>query len=93
MKKFVIIIGVLLIIFLGMFFYRKSERQAREVTVSDVENIEKYVNELYKWKEITGEALPTFDNVNNAPDKWVWEVVKNYLEDYELTYEQIKERS
>ena len=76
-----------------MFFYRKSERKQREVTLEDVEKVENYVNKLYKWKEVTGEALPTFDNINDAPDIWVWEVVKDYLESYQLTYSQIQERS
>ena len=45
------------------------------------------------WKEITGEALPTFDNINNAPEIWLWEVVKKNLEEYELSYEQIQEKA
>ena len=28
------------------------------------------------WKEITKEALPTFENINNANELWVWEVIK-----------------
>ena len=45
------------------------------------------------WREITEEALPTFDNINNANDKWIWEVVKNNLENYEVTYEEIQEEA
>ena len=45
------------------------------------------------WKEITGEALPKFDNINDAPDLWVWEVVKKNLENYELSYDEIQEKA
>ena len=45
------------------------------------------------WQEITEEALPQFDNINNAPDIWIWEVVKKNLENYELTYEEIQEKA
>jgi len=45
------------------------------------------------WKEVTEEALPEFNNINEAPDLWTWEVVKKNLEDYELTYEEIQQKA
>ena len=45
------------------------------------------------WKEVTGEALPEFQDINNADEKWIWEVVKNNLENYEVTYEEIEEEA
>ena len=45
------------------------------------------------WQEITEEALPKFDNINNAPDLWIWEVVKKNLENYELSYDEIQEKA
>lgn len=45
------------------------------------------------WKEITGQALPNFEDINQVEDVWIWEVVKKNLEDYEFFYEQIQEKA
>lgn len=92
MKKLLIIIGILLIIFLGMYVY-KNNINKNIVTVSEVEEIETYISKIYMWKEVTNEALPKFDNINNVSDLWLWEVVKKNLENYELTYNEIQEKS
>lgn len=92
MKKLLIIICVLLIVFVGMFIYKNNVKQ-NTVTVSEVEQIGEYVSKIYMWQEITEEALPKFDNINNAPDLWIWEVVKKNLENYELSYEEIQEKA
>ena len=92
MKKLLAIICVLLVIFIGMFIY-KTNINKENVTASEVQNIEDYISKIYMWKEITEEALPKFDNINNAPDLWVWEVVKKDLEDYELSYDEIQEKA
>ncbi len=95
MKKFIVIILILLIIFIGMFVYRQNkitQNKNTEVTVDEINKIETYLQKIYMWKEITGEALPCFDNINNAPDVWIWEVVKKNLEEYELSYEQLEEK-
>ena len=47
MKKLFVIIGVLAIIFLGMVIYRNTANKSN-VTVQEVENIEKYVERNYK---------------------------------------------
>ena len=96
MKKFIVIILILLIIFIGMFAYRQNkiaQNKNAEVTVDEINKIETYLQKIYMWKEITGEALPTFDNINNAPEVWLWEAVKKNLEEYELSYEQIQEKA
>ena len=96
MKKLVVIILILLIIFIGMYVYRQNKIHANrnsETTIDEVNKIETYLQKIYMWKEITGEALPTFDNINNAPEIWLWEVVKKNLEEYELSYEQIQEKA
>ncbi len=73
--------------------YRSSSvSNPRQVTVNEVESIEKYISQIYMWKEITNEALPTFDNINNANEQWIWEVVKKNLEEYELDYQQIQDK-
>ena len=92
MKKLLAIIGVLLVIFIGMFIYKSNINQ-NNVNVSEVQEIETYIYKIYMWKEITEEALPKFDNINNAPNLWVWEVVKKNLEEFELDYNQIQEKA
>lgn len=92
MKKLLAIIGVLLVIFIGMFIYKSNTNQ-NNVNVSEVQEIETYIYKIYMWKEITEEALPKFDNINNAPNLWVWEVVKKNLEEFELDYNQIQEKA
>ena len=96
MKKLVLIIIILLIIFIGMYIYRQNQitiNRNNEITVDEINKIETYLQKIYMWKEITGEALPTFDNINNAPDVWLWEVVKKNLEEYELSYEQLQDKA
>lgn len=96
MKKLVVIIIILLIIFIGMYIYRQNQITANrnnEITVDEINKIETYLQKIYMWKEITVEALPTFDNINNAPDIWLWEVVKKNLEEYELSYEQLQDKA
>lgn len=92
MKKLVAIICVLLVIFIVMYVNKNKSTQ-NNVTASEVENIETYISQIYMWQEITEKALPEFDNINNAPDLWVWEVVKKNLEDYELSYDDIQQKA
>ena len=88
MKKLVAIICILLVIFIGMYINKRKSTQ-NMVTASEVSKIEEYISKIYMWKEVTEEALPKFDNINDAPDLWTWEVVKKNLENYELSYEEI----
>ncbi len=92
MKKLVAIICVLLVIFIGMYI-NKTKSSQKMVTASEVEKVEEYISKIYMWKEVTEEALPEFNNINEAPDLWTWEVVKKNLEDYELTYEEIQQKA
>lgn len=92
MKKLLAIICVLLVIFIGMFIYKNNVNQ-NNVTVSEVKKIEEYISKIYMWQEITEEALPKFDDINNAPDLWIWEVVKKNLEEFELDYNQIQDKA
>ena len=96
MKKLIVIIIILLVIFVGMYIYRQNRivsNQLSEVSVDEINQIETYLQKIYMWREITGDALPIFDNINNAPDVWVWEVVKKNLEEYELTYQQLQDKT
>ena len=91
MKKLVAIICILLVIFVGMYVNRSKSNQ-NLITATEVEKVEEYISKIYMWKEITKEALPTFENINNANELWVWEVIKKNLETYETTYEEIQQK-
>lgn len=94
MKKLVIIIIILLVILIGMIIYRNITIKANnQINIQDVKKIETYITKIYMWEEITSEAMPTFENINNASDIWLWEVVKKNLENYELTYEEIQNKA
>ena len=94
MKKLITIIIILAIVFIVMLINRTSTINAQDnVTITDINKIEEYIQKIYTWKEVTGEALPKFDNINNANDLWIWEVVKKNLEEYELTKDQIQNKA
>ena len=94
MKKLVIIIIILLLILIGMVVYRNTAiKSNNQVNIQDVEKIETYITKIYMWKEVTSEALPTFENINEVSDIWIWEAVKKNLENYELTYDEIQNKA
>ena len=94
MKKLVIIIVILLLILIGMVVYRNTAiKSNNQVNVQDVEKIETYITKIYMWKEVTSEALPTFENINEVNDIWIWEAVKKNLENYELSYDEIQNKA
>ena len=79
-----------------MVIYRNVRLQNNEnnnVSIDEIQKIEEKITSVYMWKEVTGEALPEFQDINSADEKWVWEVVKNNLENYEVTYEEIEEEA
>ena len=93
MRKMLIIIGILSIIFFGMIAYRKLEvKNSTTVNAGEVTQIQSYIEKIYLWKEVTKEALTTFSDINQANDKWIWEVVKNNLDDYEISLEEANEK-
>ena len=93
MKKLIAIICVLLAIFIGMYIYQRQEKE-KIVTAEEVSDIEQYISKIYMWKEVTQDALPTFDSINNAPETWIWEVVKKNLDIYEeILYDEIQEKA
>ena len=94
MKKMIVTIIILLIIFVGMIIYRNMAiSSSNQVSVQEIEQIETYITKIYMWREVTSEALPTFENINEASEMWTWEAVKKNLEDYELSYDQIQEKA
>lgn len=94
MRKLVVIIIILAIIFVGMIVYKNiAISNSNSISIQEINQIETYVTKIYMWKEITGQALPNFENINQAEDTWLWEVVKKNLEEYEFSYEQIQEKA
>ncbi|MBR0491004.1 MAG: hypothetical protein IJJ82_03035 [Clostridia bacterium] len=89
MKKMLATILVLLIIFIGMLIYRTSEKEA-EIKIDEINKIENYIKKIYGWKEVSNEALPEFDNINNADEKWLWGTLRENIDDYEFDYEKIE---
>lgn len=66
---------------------------SNNISIQEISQIETYITKIYMWKEITGQALPNFEDINQAEDVWIWEVVKKNLEDYEFFYEEIQEKA
>ena len=90
MKKMLVIIFILLIIFIGIYINKKNIGN-ETVTATEVNNIEEYISKIYMWQEITEEALPKFNNINDAPDLCLWEFVKKNLDDYEVSYDEVEQ--
>ena len=93
MKKLLAIIAVLLVILIGMIIYRNSQNQVKNISVEEVSSIEQYLQKIYLWKEITNQAIPLFETIEEADDTWIWEVVKKNLEEYEVDKIQLEEKA
>lgn len=92
MKKMIVTIIILFIIFISMVIYRNSEKEA-EIKVDEVNKIENYIEKIYGWKEVTNDALPEFSDINSVDEKWIWAIVRENLEDNEVQYEKIPEKA
>lgn len=94
MRKMLVIIVILLFIFVGMICYKKvAVAKSSDIKANEVIQVEEAISKVYLWEEVTNEALPKFSNINNAEDKWIWEAVKNNLENYELEYDEIQPKA
>ena len=89
MKKIIAIIIILLIIFVSLLVHRNMENES-SIKIEEVNKIEEYIKKIYNWKEISDEALPTFDDINNANEKWLWGNVRTNIDEYEVEYEKIE---
>ena len=92
MKKLLIVILILLIIFVALLV-QKNISKSNEVDIQEINQIEEYIGKIYLWKEVTTYAMPCFQNINDAQEKWIWEAVKKNIEQYEVDYEQINEKA
>lgn len=93
MRKMIVIIIILAIIFVGMVVYKNVAIKTSNISIQEIKKIEDYMSQIYMWKEVTGEALPCFENINQADEKWIWEVVKKNIEEDMPSYEQIQEKA
>ena len=84
---------ILAIIFVGMIVYKNIAIKSNHVSIQEIEKIENYINQIYMWKEVTGEAMPTFEDINQANERWIWEAVKKNIEEDKPSYEQIQEKA
>lgn len=91
MRKMLAIIAVLVCILLGMIIYKKYTIHSKSISMQEIKQIEENINKIYMWKEITDQAIPTFEDINQANEKWIWEVIKKNLDDYQSTSEKIQE--
>lgn len=93
MKKLIVIIIILVIIFVGMLIYKNNLIKNNQISIEEINKIEEYINQIYMWEEVTGEALPVFEEINQANEEWTWQVVKKNIEEEAPTYEQIQEKA
>ena len=95
MKKLIVIIVVLIVILIGMIGYKniKIKENNNNTNIQEIEQIEKYLTKIYMWKEVAKEALPTFEDINEADEMWLWSVIEKNIEDYEISYEQIQNKA
>ena len=94
MKKMLIIIVILAVVLMTMIIYKNTAFGSKNnINIEDIKNIEESISRIYLWKEVTKNALPEFQDVNEADDLWIWEVVKKNIEKFEISYDDIKEIS
>lgn len=94
MKKMIIIIVVLAGILISMIIYKNMAVGSKNnINIQEIKNIEENIEKIYLWKEVTNEALPNFNSINEADDLWCWEVVKKNIEKFEISYKEIEDVS
>ncbi len=94
MRKLLITIGILLVIFVGMLAYKNVKvKTNNKISATEVTQIQDTISKLYLWKEVTGDALPEFNDINQAKRQMDMGSRKNNLENYEVTYDEINEKT
>ncbi len=96
MKIMGVVIVILLAIFLGIFYTRTVEgaETYQVVTVEEVSEIEKYIGSIYMWESVTKEAIPSFESIEKADYLWIYEVIKQNLnEQYVLSEEMMRDNA
>lgn len=96
MKKMIVLIVILSIIYVSLFIDKKIELQNEKKTVVSIDEvivIETYLEKIYMWQEITNEALPEFEDINDADELWIWNVVGKNIEEQEIEYSEIQKKA
>lgn len=94
MKKMLIIIVILAGILISMIIYKNMAVGSKNnINIQEIKKIEEAISKIYLWKEVTNDALPEFEDINEATDLWIWEAVKKNIEKFEVSYEEIKQTS
>ena len=94
MKKMLIIIIVLAGILISMIIYKNMAVSSKNnVNIQEIKKIEEKISKIYLWKEVTGDALPEFEDINEVTDAWMWEVVKKNIDKFEVSYDEIVQTS
>lgn len=94
MKKMLIIIVILAGILISMIIYKNMAVGSKNnINIQEIKKIEEAISKIYLWKEVTNEALPEFENINETTDLWIWETVKKNIEKFEINYEEIEQIS
>lgn len=82
MKKFIVIIVILLIIFIGMIFNRNlAMKSNNNLSIQEIEEIENYINQIYLEKEAG--TLFLLNNIEKKEENYYVEIVE-YTVDYSL---------
>ena len=89
-----IIIVVLAGILISMIIYKNMAVSSKNnVNIQEIKKIEEKISKIYLWKEVTGDALPEFEDINEVTDAWMWEVVKKNIDKFEVSYDEIVQTS
>lgn len=106
MKKDKIIYIIIIVLILGFVIYKKiievPGHIAGQIAIEDLisqvhyEDAQKHLEDIFIENEnsFNNITVPEFKNINDAPEKWIWNVLYNNLENEEnkYTYEQIQEK-
>ena len=79
MRKLLITIGILLVIFVGMLAYKNVKvKTNNKISATEVTQIQDTISKVYLWKEVTGDALPEFNDINQAKEIFGKEFTKEF---------------
>ena len=104
MNKNKVIWIIVIILILGFVVYKKfievpgniAGQMAIEELLKQVyyEEADNHLEKIFVKSGNIEDPLPKFDNINNAPEDWIWMVLYNNLENEEnsYTYEEIQEK-
>lgn len=91
MKRFIVIIAILLIVFIGMLLNRNlAIKTNNNISVEEIEKIENYVSKIYLEKEAG--TLFLLNNIEKTEEGYKIEIVE-YMVDYSLMLKEEPENT